>query len=314
LNYDASNTYESNESLFPTQQDLYDIYYEDYIQDLTSPENKIVSAKIYLTPWEISQLKFNEKILIQNNYFRINKISNYNLTEPSICDIELVKLTKEYTPHPKMYYTFVSCNPLFESLFTNSDLMFNLYAYIGRYVKVYSESGTDYGCFLVTKDVYQPFRNYEHYWLTTGYTIQGVAIYEDCACTGKTSMIIVQETPLPSPTPTPSITPTNTTTPTITPTNTPTNTITPSNTPTPSVTPPATCSCYFFFNETGAPADVFYTGCGNVPTVETIPAGAQRYRCIKDGTTIFPDAGITVLPCLSPVGCNTNDDCTGCSY
>ena len=305
LNYDASDTYQSNESVFPYQQDLYDIYYGDYISDLTSNENKIVSGKIYLTPWEISQLRFDEKILIQNNYFRINKISNYNLSEPSICDIELVKLTREYDPHPIMYYTFTSCNPLFESLFTNSDLMFNLYGYIGRYVRVYSESGTDYGCFQVNEDVYDPNRTYYHYWLGTGYTSEGVGIYDDCTCTGDTSMIIVQESPTPSPTPT------NTPTPSITPTNTPTVTPTPSFTPTPSVTPPTVCFCYWILNETGGSLDYEYTPCGTgTPVTLSLGAGGSVRRC--SSTAPF-GAGLTITACSSTTFCSTDDDCAFCT-
>ena len=57
-------------------EDLYDIYYKDYVDDMLSPENKIYTARIYLYPEEIQQLRFNEKIIINNAYFRINKISN----------------------------------------------------------------------------------------------------------------------------------------------------------------------------------------------------------------------------------------------
>jgi hypothetical protein len=306
LNYDASNTYESNESVFPWQQDLYDVYYEDYIRDLVSNENKIVSGKIYLTPWEISQLRFDEKILIQNNYFRINKISNFNMAEPAICDIELVKLTREYDPHPVMYYTLVSCNPLFESLFTNSDIMFNLYAYIGRYVKVYSESGTYYGCFLVTKDVYDPNRTYMKYWITIeSEFILNAPIYDDCTCTGETSMIIVQESPTPSPTPT------NTPTPSITPTNTPTVTPTPSFTPTPSVTPPTVCLCYWILNETGGALDYEYTPCGSgTPTIVSLGGGASARRC---SSTVVTGAGLTITPCSSVTFCSADIDCDSCT-
>jgi len=314
LNYDASDTYQSEEALFPLQQDLYDIYYQDYIRDLTNLENKIVSGKIYLTPWEISQLRFDEKILIQNNYFRINKISNFNLTEPSICDIELVKLTREYTPHPVMYYTLVACNPLFESLFTNSDLMFNLYAYIGRYVKVYLDNGNYVGCFLVTKDVYNPNRTYSHYYISTDLNFDGAPIYDNCDCTGTTTMIVVQEPPVTSPTPTPSVTPSVTPTPSITPTQTPTNTTTPTNTPTPSVTPPVVCNCYYFFNEGGTPSDIYYKSCGGAVISEVLPGGNIVRRCNDDSFTPYYVGGtVTLLPCSSTTTCTSDTDCIGCT-
>ena len=50
-------------------EDLYDVYYKDYIEDLLSDENKIYSAKIYLYPEEIQQLRGNEKIIINKCLF-----------------------------------------------------------------------------------------------------------------------------------------------------------------------------------------------------------------------------------------------------
>ena len=89
--------------------DLYNVYYKDYIDDILSEENKIYSAKIYLYPQDIQKLKGNERILINNTYFRLNKITNFNALEPAICDVELVKLTKTYNPHPVQHYKFQSC-------------------------------------------------------------------------------------------------------------------------------------------------------------------------------------------------------------
>jgi hypothetical protein len=194
INFNAANTYNSTEDVFPTQQDMYDIYYYDYISDIVSPENKLIRAKIYLTPWEIGNLRFDEKIIIKNNYYRVNKISNYNLTEPSLCDIELIKLTKYYTPHPVKYFRLVSCNPLMENLYTNTDLNYNLYAYVGKYVKVYTDSGAYVDCFEVQDHVPTPNVDYLHYYIGSGYTSSGVGVYDNCNCTGRTSFDIVQET------------------------------------------------------------------------------------------------------------------------
>ena len=263
INFNAQDNYESDEYMPELQQDMYDVYYYDYVSDIVSPENKLISAKIYLTPWEISNLRFDEKIIVKNNYYRINKISNYNLSEPSLCDIELIKLTKSYTPHPVIYLRLVSCNPLMEVLYTNTDLNFNLYAYIGKYVNVYTDSGSYVDCFEVQLDEPRYDVDYYHYFIGSGYTSAGVGVYNDCSCTERSLFDIVQQSyPIPvppepvTPTPTPSITPTSVTptptptitstpsvTPTITPTNTqtitPTITSTQTTTPTPTVTPTA---------------------------------------------------------------------------
>ena len=173
-------------------EDLYNIYYQPYVNDITSEENKLYSCKVYLYPQDIQRLKWNEKILINNTYFRINKITNFNALEPSLCDIEFVKLTKDYVPHRRLYYEMIPCagGP---SKYSNSDLMFNLYAYIGNYVKLYQEDLSYLGCYQVTLDTYDPLRTYEHYWLSSGYTPNLVGVYPDCGCSGRTSFQIVQQ-------------------------------------------------------------------------------------------------------------------------
>lgn len=194
-NFNASNTFDPDESTFPNEQDMYDIYYYDYVSDITSPENKVISAKIYLTPYEIANLRFDEKIVIKNGYYRINKISGYNLTEPSLCDIELIKLTKDYTPHPVKYYDLISCTGGTD-YYTNSDLNYNLYGYIGNYVNIYTGSTTAYtsiGCYQVVDSVYDGTKDYEHVFIGSGYTSTGINVYNNCGCTGRTSLELVQQ-------------------------------------------------------------------------------------------------------------------------
>jgi hypothetical protein len=194
LNFNAEDT-TGLETMFP-EQDMYDIYYYDYISDILSPENKIMKAKIYLTPYEIADLRFNEKIIIKNSYWRINKISGYNLTEPSLCDIELIKLTKDYTPHPVQYYDLISCTGG-TNYHTTSDLNYNMYAYIGNYVNIYTGSTTAYtsiGCYQVTLGTPNSTYDYEPVFIGSGYTNSGVSVFSDCGCSATTSFNIVQQT------------------------------------------------------------------------------------------------------------------------
>lgn len=306
-------------------EDLYNIYYQPYINDLTSEENKIVSAKIYLYPYEIKQLRYDEKILIDNTYYRINKISNYNLLEPSLCDIELIKLTREMEGHRIIRYRLDPCTPPNDTLWSNSDLMYNLFAYIGNYVKVYDDNLNYIDCYQVFEDTSGLGIGLEqHYYISSGFTNTGVGSYTDCGCNTEAPMIVVQETPVPSPTPspTPSITPSPTLTPFLTPSVTPsvsptsvTPTPTPTNTPTPSNTPAYNCSCWFFLNETAGPLFIEYTACGDMTTtIESVGGGQARYRCLTDGQPINADPGMTYVPCLIPTDCSVDAECTGCAF
>lgn len=178
---------------FPDALDLYKIYYKEIVEDLTSQENKLFAAKIYLYPEEIKNLRFDEKILVDNTYFRINKISNYNLLEPSICDIELIKLTREYTPHPILYYDLYPCDTGGTVYHSSSDLNYNLYAYIGNYVKLFDDNINYLGCYSISGGTYNSGYTYQHFYIASAYTDSSVYVYDNCGCTGRTGFDIVQQ-------------------------------------------------------------------------------------------------------------------------
>ncbi len=195
INWNGADYFDVRESQFVPQQDMYDIYYYDYVSDLTNPENKIMKCKAYLTPWEVSQLRFDEKIIVKNSYFRINKISNLSLLEPTLCDLELVKLTKDYTPHPVKYFDLISCTGGTD-YHTTSDLNYNMYAYVGNYVNIFTGSSTTWtsiGCFEVQEGVPNASYDYEQVFISSGYTSSGVAVYSDCGCSGATEFNIIQQ-------------------------------------------------------------------------------------------------------------------------
>jgi len=306
--------------------DLYDIYYKPYIDDLISNENKILSAKIYLYPTDIQQLRYNEKILVDNTYYRINKINNFNLLEPDICDIELIKLTKEYKGHPVLNITFDPCDISGTTLYTNTDLMYNIFAYVGNYVRLFDDNLNYLGCHQVLVDENNDGAGQrEHYFIASGFTNTGVASYSTCGCETVAPLVVVQEPPPPPPSATPTNTPTQSLTPSPTPTiglsptptpsNEPTPSVTPTNTPTPSSTPAFGCSCYFFLNETPNEGEITYRSCGETEDFTiNIRGGQVRYLCITDGTTPVVSSGITFLPCLSPTVCNADNQCFGCAF
>jgi hypothetical protein len=195
LNWKPSDNYDPLEFPFPEQQDLYDIYYYDYVSDIISTENKLMQAKIYLTPYEVADLEYNEKILIKNSYWRINKISGFNLTEPSLCNIELIKLTKDYTPHPVKYFDLISCTGGTD-YHTTSDLNYNIFGYVGNYVNIFTGATTAYtsiGCFQVVEGAPNANYDYEQVFIASGYTASGVGVYNNCNCTGRTAFDIIQE-------------------------------------------------------------------------------------------------------------------------
>jgi len=236
-NYNSTDSFDPQETMFVDYPNLYDIYYKDYILDLTDEGNRLLSASVFLTPEEIKNIQFNEKILYKNQYYRLNKLSNYSLLEPSIADVELVKLTRDYTPHPVLCLKITDCSDPSFVLYSNTDLNYGFLAYVNRYVS-FEWGGLNFCGYVEIVDCSE-VENFSYilrvdssYTTNFGGTDEGrVPIYENCGCTNYTGISITQEV-IPSPTPTP--TPSNTPTPTSPP---PSPTRTPTTTPTPSVSP-----------------------------------------------------------------------------
>lgn len=94
---------------------------------------------MYLAPWDVSNLYANEIIFIKNTKFRINKISNLSLIEPDMCEVELVKLTRDYTPTPTLFYDLIDCDDSCNIIHSNTDLNYLLWAFEGQYVDLVTE-------------------------------------------------------------------------------------------------------------------------------------------------------------------------------
>lgn len=204
--YDASNRFTDEELIYPEADTMYDRYYRDYIDDLTSEENKIYTCKMQLNPWEVSQLYFDETILIKNAKFRINKISNLSLTDDNaLADVELIKLTLDYTPTPTLFYDFVNCNDPCDIIHSNTDINYLLWAFgtstiqttgttTGKIVGIcptYTGNSTPVVKYKVIQTQYNPDYNYQHVFFPAGAvfsvplvnTFSNYVMYDSCSAT-----------------------------------------------------------------------------------------------------------------------------------
>jgi hypothetical protein len=194
--YDSSNTFTEDELVYPTIENQYDRYYRDYIEDLTDDENKIYQVQMYLTPWEVSNLYFNETIVIKNTKFRINKISGLSLLEPGLCNVELVKLTRDYTPSPIRFYDLISCSDPCEVIHTHTDICYPIWAFEDLYVDlqpcelIFSSNTFSCSRYKVIRTEYNPNYNYTVPFFATYrtqtssyYTYWDYACYQSCSAT-----------------------------------------------------------------------------------------------------------------------------------
>ena len=72
-NYTYDNDYLDN------KQGIYDLYWKNYIDERYNTQNKIVDCYLKLTPSDYANFQFNHFIVIENQLYIINKISDYDI-------------------------------------------------------------------------------------------------------------------------------------------------------------------------------------------------------------------------------------------
>jgi len=78
----------------------YDVYWKDYLESLYWTDNKKVTLDLYFEPYEYKNIKLNDRILIKNQRYRINKISGFNVTKRDVVTVELIKLYPKFWQLP----------------------------------------------------------------------------------------------------------------------------------------------------------------------------------------------------------------------
>lgn len=70
----------------------FNVYWSGYMAEITDKDSKMLTAKFYLTPKDIFELDFGKYVYVDGVLFRLNKITDYNATIPSDCDVQLLKV------------------------------------------------------------------------------------------------------------------------------------------------------------------------------------------------------------------------------
>ena len=74
-----------------SNNNLYNKYYKKFIEEITDVNSKIVKGWFYIKPSDVANLSFREQYYFDGAYFRLNKIENYNPSNP-ITKCEFLKL------------------------------------------------------------------------------------------------------------------------------------------------------------------------------------------------------------------------------
>ena len=76
-----------------TNNNLFNTYWSKYMQEITDKDSKIVRGAFHLTPADMEKLSFRDLYFFDGNYFRLNKIEDYDPINPSvnICEFLFLK-------------------------------------------------------------------------------------------------------------------------------------------------------------------------------------------------------------------------------
>lgn len=70
----------------------FNLYWSSYMAEITDKDSKLLTAQFYLKPQDIFDLDFQQYIYLDGILFRLSKITDYNISNPSDCEVQLLKV------------------------------------------------------------------------------------------------------------------------------------------------------------------------------------------------------------------------------
>jgi uncharacterized delta-60 repeat protein len=93
-----------------TENDMYNTFYKNRITNIYDPNTRFVSGYFDLNYAEISNLRVNDVIRINEQFFIVNKIEDYNLTNRELTKVELIQFNVSPQTYPTRYFTYQYCD------------------------------------------------------------------------------------------------------------------------------------------------------------------------------------------------------------
>lgn len=87
----------SSGNLLNTQ---FNVFWSVYMAEITDKDSKMLTAKFYLTPIDIYNLSFARYVYVDGVLYRLNKITDYNATYPTDCEVQLLKVINSTYTYP----------------------------------------------------------------------------------------------------------------------------------------------------------------------------------------------------------------------
>lgn len=79
----------------------FNLYWSNYMADITDKDSRLVVGYFKLNETDILNLDFSKYIHVDGIAFKLNKIKDYNITKPDVCEVELLKvISASYSEAP----------------------------------------------------------------------------------------------------------------------------------------------------------------------------------------------------------------------
>jgi hypothetical protein len=157
-----------------TNNDAYATFYQGRVDNLYNPNTRVLTGYFNLSYSDLKNLNPQDLIKIQEQYFVVSKIDEFNLTNRELTKVELVQFNGQPKVYPERYFKYFYCdNPSttfkFKTDFTNPNLLNTNYGWsvyydhqIGSFSGDTSNVPSGFtSTFLDDGNVYVPYYIYE---------------------------------------------------------------------------------------------------------------------------------------------------------
>lgn len=83
-----------------TNNNMFNLYWKKYIDEITDKNSKLFRGWFYISPAAMERLSFRDAYYFENNYFRLNRIDDYNPVTPGLtyCEFLLLNTGLDFVP------------------------------------------------------------------------------------------------------------------------------------------------------------------------------------------------------------------------
>jgi len=95
-----------------TNNDAYKLFYSNRVLNLYDKNTRFLTGKFNLKLSDVQNLRPDDLIKVQEQYFYVNKLEGFDLTNPELTTVELVQTNNAVRPqpYPTRYFKYVYCN------------------------------------------------------------------------------------------------------------------------------------------------------------------------------------------------------------